>query len=318
MKYGLLEYTTQNIGDEIQSIAARQFLPRVDTYLERDYLNQVDSDEDIKLIMNGWFSHNPENWPPSSRINPLFISFHIAEKAKEDYTSKQSISYLSAQEPIGCRDIQTRDLLVEHGVNAYFSGCLTLTLSNKNSHQNTDEVFFVDIDREIINSLPTDLRNQGEYLTHEYKSPRKEFGQKMDDTFNDAIEYARKFGVVSAYGSIMDLVEETFHPQESKKSDKFQRAQTYLDKYTQAKLVITSRLHVTLPCLAFGTPVILVHENPDDPRFDGLKEYINLYSKEEFMSIKESNLSAECIENPGDISRIQSQMRDTVTEFLRT
>ena len=61
VKYGLLTYRTENIGDEIQSIAARQFLPRVDVYVERDSLNNVVSDEKIKLIMNGWFTHKPEN-----------------------------------------------------------------------------------------------------------------------------------------------------------------------------------------------------------------------------------------------------------------
>jgi len=64
VKYGLLTYRTENIGDEIQSIAARQFLPGVDIYVERDSLNNVVSDEKIKLIMNGWFTHKPENWPP--------------------------------------------------------------------------------------------------------------------------------------------------------------------------------------------------------------------------------------------------------------
>jgi len=63
VKYGLLTYRTENIGDEIQSIAARQFLPRVDIYVERDSLNNVVSDEKIKLIMNGWFTHKPENCP---------------------------------------------------------------------------------------------------------------------------------------------------------------------------------------------------------------------------------------------------------------
>jgi len=68
VKYGLLTYRMENIGDEIQSIAARQFLPRVDVYVERDSLNKVVSDEKIKLIMNGWFTHKPENWPPPPLI----------------------------------------------------------------------------------------------------------------------------------------------------------------------------------------------------------------------------------------------------------
>jgi hypothetical protein len=35
------------------------------------------------------------------------------------------------------------------------------------------------------------------------------------------------------------------------------RAAEYLKRYQRAELVVTSRLHVALPCLAFGTPVII-------------------------------------------------------------
>lgn len=38
--------------------------------------------------------------------------------------------------------------------------------------------------------------------------------------------------------------------------DQYRKAYTLLEKYRKAELVITSRLHVTMPCLAFGTPVI--------------------------------------------------------------
>ena len=65
-KYALLKYNTDNIGDEIQSLAAKRFLPQVDYYLDRDNLNSfvpVSDNEDIKLIMNGWYSHKPQNFP---------------------------------------------------------------------------------------------------------------------------------------------------------------------------------------------------------------------------------------------------------------
>lgn len=37
-KFALLNYSTENIGDEVQSIAARRFLPRIDEYVDRDKL----------------------------------------------------------------------------------------------------------------------------------------------------------------------------------------------------------------------------------------------------------------------------------------
>lgn len=60
-----------NIGDYIQSLAAKQFIPKDKdiTYVHRDYLNNIDSTS--KVIMNGWFTHKPDNWPPSSKTSPI-------------------------------------------------------------------------------------------------------------------------------------------------------------------------------------------------------------------------------------------------------
>ena len=55
--------------------AAQKFLPRIDSYIDREALDEYPQDgEPIKLIMNGWFCHNPHKWPPSPPIDPLLIS----------------------------------------------------------------------------------------------------------------------------------------------------------------------------------------------------------------------------------------------------
>ncbi len=38
--YGILKYSSQNIGDEIQSVAAMRFLPKIDYYCHRERLDQ--------------------------------------------------------------------------------------------------------------------------------------------------------------------------------------------------------------------------------------------------------------------------------------
>lgn len=330
MKYGLLEYTTDNIGDEIQSIAAQQYLPRVDRYIKRDYLNGIKSNKRIKLIMNGWFSHQPQNWPPSSDIDPLFVSFHISEKAEDSYTSTNSIEYLSKYEPIGCRDYHTRDLLLDYGIDAYFSGCLTLTLSNKYSDQCSDKVYFVDIGEDVTSMLPQSLRDQAEYLTHNYdpRPPQSEisnFLQSVPESTsrlikaflpNSAIRYLNNSGIGPKYYDLWEKLanKEEAPPQKRQRDKKFERAQNYLNKYAQARLVITSRLHVTLPCIAFDTPVILVHENPDDPRFGGLKEYINLYSPNELSGVLDGGISV--MHNPGNITEITDDLEKSTEQFL--
>ena len=64
--------------------------------------------------------HHPEQWPPSEKIHPLFVAFHINELAKDTLLSNESIAYLKAHEPIGCRDTHTTDMLKAKGVKAYF------------------------------------------------------------------------------------------------------------------------------------------------------------------------------------------------------
>ena len=39
------------------------------------------------------------------------------------------LSYLKNHEPIGCRDKYTMENLLKHGINAYFSDCITLSLA---------------------------------------------------------------------------------------------------------------------------------------------------------------------------------------------
>ena len=69
MKNGLLIChgwgSTKNIGDYIQSVAQEQFLDKVDCYVEREQMNAFQSDEKVNTIMNAWFMHHPENFPPS-------------------------------------------------------------------------------------------------------------------------------------------------------------------------------------------------------------------------------------------------------------
>jgi hypothetical protein len=60
--------------------------------------------------------------------------------------------------------------------------------------------------------------------------------------------------------------------------EKFAMAEDLLHKYAKAKLVITSRIHCALPCLAMGTPVIFINgfdSFVDSCRFDGILDLFN-------------------------------------------
>ena len=124
--FAALAYSTINIGDEIQTIAQLGFLP---PHLElatvnRDHLDRYRGIRRI-LIANGWFLHNRGNWPPASNLDLVFVSFHMADEWQPDDVA---LAYLRLHAPIGCRDLSTVQRLQGYGIEAYFTGCLTLTL----------------------------------------------------------------------------------------------------------------------------------------------------------------------------------------------
>lgn len=140
IKKGVLAMSTEeylNIGDYIQGLAPAQFFDNIDLYIERERLGAYNGEE-CKVIMNGWYMHRPSYWPPSPKIKPLFVAFHITTTVKDRILTDKGIEYLKKHQPIGCRDYFTRDLLLDKGIDAYFSGCMTLTLGEKYLNSEND------------------------------------------------------------------------------------------------------------------------------------------------------------------------------------
>ncbi|MBW8198577.1 polysaccharide pyruvyl transferase family protein [Flagellimonas abyssi] len=273
MKYGLLTYDENrkffNVGDNIQSLAAKQFLPQVDVYLNRERLGDY-TGERVKLIMNGWFTHNIHNWVPSEDIDPVFVSFHMNNTAAPFMLSEKGISYLKQHQPIGCRDQFTADTLNEKGIEAYFTGCLTLTLDSYkvDDSERGDKVYIVD-------------------PLYNYPRPEKVFYNPKLTVKNilngKAFQLGKKNKHLKNFISEELLKKAEFINQEPPSNtysdeQKFQMAEDLLNKYARAKMVITSRIHCALPCLALGTPVIFVNgfdSFVDSCRFDGILELFN-------------------------------------------
>ena len=273
MKYGLLKYDENkrffNVGDNIQSLAAKQFLPKVDEFLNREKLGEYKC-EKTKLIMNGWFTHNIHNWVPSEDIDPLFVSFHMNNTAAPFMLSEKGIAYLKKHEPIGCRDQFTANTLIEKGIDAYFTGCLTLTLDSYkvDDSERGDDIYIVD-------------------PLYSYPRPEKIFYNAKATIRNvlngTAFQLSKKNNHLKKFISEELLKSAEFINQEPPSNtytteEKFEMAENLLKKYAKAKLVITSRIHCALPCLALGTPVIFINgfdSFVDSCRFDGILELFN-------------------------------------------
>ncbi|HCT41979.1 MAG TPA: polysaccharide pyruvyl transferase family protein [Moraxellaceae bacterium] len=273
MRYGLLTYAENrkffNVGDYIQSLAAQQFLPQVDEYLNREALADYAGDP-IKLIMNGWFTHNATNWVPAPTIEPLFVSFHVNNTAAPGMLDSAGVAYLKAHQPIGCRDQFTVDTLRAKGIAAYFSGCLTLTLDSYRveDSERGDTVYIVD----PLYGYPT-----REKVTYNYRR----FLRSIQN--GDIFKFRRR---ARHLGNLIDkdLLASAIHVNQEppantfSDAEKFAMAEDLLRMYARARLVITSRIHCALPCLALGTPVIFINGFTtfvDSCRFDGILDLFN-------------------------------------------
>lgn len=289
MRYGLLKYhNTENLGDEVQSIAVRRFLPAVDIEIDRDRLASFEpvDEQRYKLVCNGWFSHCPTEWPPSKFIDPLLISVHISHSIfVSPARSSQGIlpadimlhdgviEYLRHFGPVGTRDLATLDLLEKANVPAYFSGCVTLTLPKKGVEKRSDLIVVCDVPEEALKYI----------RSHTTKS----------------VQIVRVLG------------------RGSSSSERFAEAEEHLKLLKSASCVISSRLHVTLPCLALGTPVFMIDTAEDQYRFSGLGSLYRHGSLEAFLTGAVFD-----VENPTpnsvDYEPIARNIERTIKSFITT
>lgn len=312
MKYGLLTSTGLNLGDIMQSVAIRPFLPQVDLYLDGCYLNKVQSSEKIRLIIHGHFEVKGKNWPPAPCIEPLITSLSIGEGVRKEFLSEKSIQYFKKYEPIGCRDHPTLHLLQERGVEAYFSGCVTLMLKRRGDVKRTNEIILTDLDSKIKRYLPKWILTNSTTLCHGSGIPWEMVADKLYGYSPRLYETVKATRIHLFLGSLQQGLVRLFENNE-KIEYKFQKAEDLLVRYARAKLVITSRLHAALPCLAFDTPVIYIYRGSKDPRFPGLLDYLRAYSMEEFKyKIKEIDL-----ENPKPNPRSIDGLRDSLTRTCK-
>jgi hypothetical protein len=272
MLYALMVYKARpdyNVGDYIQSLAAARYLPRIDKYINREKLSAY-AGEEVKLIMNGWFMHHPENWPPSPQIHPLLTSFHINSEAKQAMLTKEGIDWLAKHSPVGCRDLYTLETIQELGIPAYHSNCLTLTLNNQWNYR-TNDIYFVDVlwqvpDWNSIFSSPRSLATTVVKGNLMRGSARDRLMRMIFDT-----ELLRTAKTLHHY-----------HPARHTETERFEMANCFLEKFATAKLVVTSRLHCALPCLAYGTPVLFVdggfERSEDHCRLSGVTSLFNTIS----------------------------------------
>jgi hypothetical protein len=285
--FGYISYSTGNIGDDIQALAAKRFLPEDSIPIDREFVGQFSHNGMVKTIVNGWYMHTKSfawyrtdvpgptiSWPPSTSIDPLFISIHFTDGFLPTVLSDESVEYLKQHGPIGARDYPTLGALQRKGIPSYFSGCLTLTLENS-CQERDDIVYAVDLDDECLCYLRSVVKSRIKVVHHGLR-----FLSLLNNT--QRLNYAEKL----------------------------------LQKYSRAKCVVTTRLHASMPCLALKTPVFLIVED-ENLRFSGLKELVRCCTKKNFLAGKFDFNFDEPSENPTAYIPLREKLIETVTNWVK-
>jgi Polysaccharide pyruvyl transferase len=273
MKYAqMVCATSQNIGDDIQSIAAARSLPQVDVCFDREQLNMVAGPSPACLVMNAWFMHG-HAWPPSEAVRPIFVGFHVTTRSRS--TIAKYAQYLKQYEPIGTRDSGTAEFLNGLGIRTEVTYCMTLTLPTRVRSPANGKVVRVDVD-DI--EIPRALRRNSIRVTHHV-------------------------------GPLPD-------------SSKLQYARELIDFYRDnVRLVITSRLHCALPCIAMGIPVVFFGD-PADYRtrvirdIGGVINNTKLYRRGIIGSIGDAIAPVDWSPTPLDVSGVKANLLKSVSTRL--
>lgn len=286
MKYGLIYFrNTDNIGDDILSYAGKQFYPHVDYYIDRESLDVFTPDkcEYVATIVNGWYLHYSYTFQPSPYLLPLFIGTHFSKDGmiQNDwsYIDASVVRYLQQYGPVGCRDRHTADILGQKHVDSYFSGCLTMTLPKFADVEPNYQTILVDVPGEV-SAYVRQLLPSNEIVEKTHRLMPEETGGEWPEREARLIEY--------------------------------------LKLYQGADLVITTRLHCALPCLALGTPVIFVASYDEDfqIRMESFADYLPHYSVEDILSHKGDDALMHPAQG-NSVETLASQLRTSCQDFIR-
>lgn len=248
-----------NIGDIIQTIAVEYLyqLMGVSTDqiigISKYSLNSYQG-EKVVVPITGFFNERPDmgEVPFSDNIIPVFLGYHLGWGLHNE----KVLEFFKKYQPIGCRDSFTQKAFEALGVSAYVCGCPTIIFPRRVKSNKYDKVFFVDTPKELDNFVPSKIKNKIEYISHIVTLKKVPLS---------CFEYEELVGYT----------------------------QSLLNRYRdEAALVVTSRIHCAIPCIAMGIPVIFTPSNMIDA-YDFMLNLLDVYTPDKF---KEINWNPEIIE----------------------
>lgn len=269
-----------NVGDVLQGMVARQFLPATATAADREAMKSLPADEPAVLVANGWYLHNRASFPPPDCVTPIYVSVHIDHPAL--LRREAAREHFRRHAPIGCRDRKTLWLLRGWGIPAYYSSCLTLTARElvPQAVEPSGELLLVDgVDHPVPEPILRRLEAQ--------------FGGRFTRISHDPPETGGDFQEYSARTEA--------------------HVARLLTRYKAARLIVTTKIHCALPSLSLGAPVMLVHPTPQDRRLDPVRELLRIWSFAELLAAPQIELpTVDAAKLEARRTRVRKIVRESV------
>lgn len=230
-----------NIGDVLQALAVLDHLPSAPVVLDRENLLSAFDRGDLLYFANGWLMHDFSKFPPPENLRPVYASVHFSNAAI--LQRRANVLHFKKHGPIGARDQKTLFMLRAAGIPSYYSGCFTAGLNSRPCGSTNLGLLVVDgVDHRLSDSavevIGSRLGMKPHRISHDPESANLSFD-----------EYAVK---------------------------SFARAEKLLQAYCSSSMVVTTKIHCALPCLAMGVPVILLHPTPSEERLAPAAEFLKV------------------------------------------
>jgi hypothetical protein len=236
-----------NSGDDVQYMASAHWLPFVNDIRDRktSLLNYTGYMIANCLISKQQTPQNSSTLEQMKRISLLSIYSPPDNLDRnlpylQTYTSKVG-------EAFGCRSTTTHKELLKRKIPSYFSACLTLTYNMQGAILDYDNVT-----RPKLNSMPITKPSNN---NHQQKKNKIFI---VDAVTDKVIPYHIKSQAHYRSANIPKKHPEDMHPYMNRLNYAYRLVSQYAN---EAKVIITSRIHVGLPAMAMGVPVIFISNN---------------------------------------------------------
>lgn len=288
-EFGYISYQTTNIGDDIQAIAAKRLLPKNSIPVDRELISEFKGSSPLPTLVNGWYMH--------VKGDVGLHTFHTHKPVKSWPPSEQIDPLLISMH---ITRTAMEEMLTPEGVE-YFKQYEPIGAR--------DNYTMRELQKNGISSYFSGCLTLT--LDNPYKDQREDVIYAVDIS-KECANYIRS----KTKSRVIEITHAVPSEIARDHEARLRYAEMLLNKYRKAKCVVTSRLHCTMPCLAFETPVLFF--GAPGGRFDGLADLVYHCSYIDFLNSEIDYDFEQPPSNPTDYLDVRESLIEVVSNWVQS